>query len=139
MKQIQTFLLTMMCMAGITMSCRSLSHNTMKLRTYDTERQRKTTADSTGVHTADSVLVWVERGDSVVRIIEKEVHVREKVKVVKDTVFVFSKTDSIVKTESAQNETSHSPPHWKLYLALTLLTIALAAIILQTIKKHLHL
>lgn len=139
MKQILTFLLTMVCMAGMTMSCRSLSHNTVELRTYDTERQRETTADSTGVHTADSVFVLVERGDSVVRIIEKEVHVREKVKVVKDTVIVFSKTDSIVKTEPAKDEMSHSPPRWKLYLALTLLTIALVAVILQTIKKHFQL
>ena len=43
--------------------------------------QRMAKADSVALHTADSVLVLVERGDSLVRIIERTVHTREKVKV----------------------------------------------------------
>ena len=101
------------------------------------EKQRMAKADSVALHTADSVLVLVERGDSLVRIIERTVHTREKVKVVWDTVVIHARNDTIVKMESVREQTSRSPPRWKLYLALGLLTIAaLVAIKFITFLKH---
>jgi hypothetical protein len=91
-------------------------------------------------HTADSVLVYVERGDSIVRIIERKVHTREKVKVVRDTVVVYVQNDSIVKKEVVKEKTSRSPPRWKRILAiLGLLVIVLVAVKLLTILKHFKL
>lgn len=104
------------------------------------EKQRMAKADSVALHTADSVLVLVERGDSLVRIIERTVHTREKIKVVRDTVVIQARNDTIVKVESIREKTSRSPPHWKLYLALGMATIAaIVAVKFLTILKHLKL
>ena len=101
------------------------------------ERQRMVKADSVALHTADSVLVLVERGDSLVRIIERTVHTREKVKVVRDTVVIHARNDTIVKVESVREKASRSPPRWHWLLALGLLTIAaLVAVKFLTLLKH---
>ena len=104
------------------------------------EKQRMAKADSVALHTADSVLVLVERGDSLVRIIERTVHTREKVKVVRDTQFVYVQNDTIVKKVEVKEKTSRSPPRWKRTLAiLGLLVIVLVAVKLLTILKHFKL
>ena len=119
-------------------ACRTT--NTMERRTERVEKQRMAKADSVALHTADSVLVLVERGDSLVRIIERMVHTREKIKVVRDTVVIQARNDTIVKVESIREKTSRSPPRWKLYLALGMATIAaIVAVKFLTILKQLKL
>lgn len=138
MKQILKAVLTMMMALGLLPACRTT--NTVERRTEHVENKRTAIADSVALHTADSVLVLVERGDSLVRIIERTVHTREKVRVVRDTVVVYVQNDSIVKKETVKEKTSRSPPRWKLYLALGLLTIAaLVAVKFLTILKYFKL
>ena len=140
MKQILKAVLTMMCVVLMTTACRTSSHSTVERRTQSVERQREAKADTVSEHTADSVLVYVERGDSIVRIIERKVHTREKLKVVRDTVVVYVQNDSIVKKEVVKEKTSRSPPRWKWILAiLGLLVIVLVAVKLLTILKHFKL
>ena len=140
MKQILKAVLTMMCAVLITTACRTSSHSTVERRTQSVERQREAKTDTMSEHTADSVLVYVERGDSIVRIIERKVHTREKLKVVRDTVVVYVQNDSIVKKEVVKEKTSRSPPRWKRILAiLGLLVIVLVAVKLLTILKHFKL
>lgn len=129
-------ILTMACMAWTATACRTTSHSNVEQRTESVERQREAKADSVSEHTADSVFVWVERGDSIVRIIERKVHTRERVKVVRDTVVIYARNDTLVKVEAVRTKTARSPPHRKLYLALGLLTIALAAVIAKNIKTY---
>ena len=138
MKQILNVALTMIVVLWLLSACRTT--NTVERRTEHVEKQRVAKADSVALHTADSVLVLLERGDSLVRIIERTVHTREKIKVVRDTVVIHARNDTIVKVESVREKTSRSPPRWKLYLALGLLTIAaLVAIKFVTILKHFKL
>lgn len=138
MKQILNVVLTMMAAFGLLSACRTTS--TTERRTEHAEMQRMAKADSVALHTADSVLVMVERGDSLVRIIERTVHTREKVKVVRDTVVINARTDTIVKVESVREKASRSPPRWNWLLALVLLTIAaLLAVKFLTILKHFKL
>ena len=119
-------------------ACRTTS--TVERRTERVEKQRMAKADSVALHTADSVLVLVERGDSLIRIIERTVHTREKVKVVRDTVVINARTDTIVKVESVREKTARSPPRWNWFLALVLLTIAtLLAVKFITLLKHFKL
>ena len=140
MKQILKAVLTMMCVVLMTTACRTSSHSTVERRTQSVERQREAKADTVSEHTADSVLVYVERGDSIVRIIERKVHTREKLKVVRDTIVVYVQNDSIVEKEVVKEKTSRSPPRWKWTLAiLGLLVIVLVAVKLLTILKHFKL
>lgn len=140
MKQILKAVLTMMCVVLITTACRTSSHSTVERRTQSVERQREAKADTVSEHTADSVLVYVDRSDSIVRIIERKVHTREKLKVVRDTVVVYVQNDSIVTKEVVKEKTSRSPPRWKRILAiLGLLVIVLVAVKLLTILKHFKL
>ena len=140
MKQILKAVLTMMCVVLMTTACRTSSHSTVERQTQSVERQREAKTDTVSEHTADSVLVYVERGDSIVRIIERKVHTREKVKVVRDTVVVYVQSDSIVKKEVVKEKTSRSPPRWKRTLAiLGFLVIVLVAVKLLTILKHFKL
>lgn len=137
MKQILKAILTMVCMAWMAVGCKTTNHSTVERQTHDMEHRREAKADTVNEHTTDSVLVFVERGDSIVRIIERKVHTQEKIKVVRDTVVIHARNDTIVKVESVREKTSRSPPRWKLYLALGLLTIAaLVAIKFITILKH---
>ena len=123
---------------GLLSACRTTS--TVERRTEHVEKQRMAKADSVALHTADSVLVLVERGDSLVRIIERTVHTREKVKVVRDTVVIHAQNDTIVKVESVREQAARSPPRWNWHLALGLLTIAaLVAVKFLTILKHFKL
>lgn len=137
MKQIVKVILTMLCVAWLLASCPTT--NTVEKRTERVENQRKTKVDSVTLQTADSVLVLVEKSDSNVRIIERTVKWREKVKVQRDTVRVYLSNDTIIMKESVTEKATRSPPRWKLYLALGLLTTAFVAVILQTIKKHFKL
>ena len=140
MKQILKAVLTMMCVVLMTTACRTSSHSTVARRTQSVERQKEAKADTVSEHTADSVLVYVERGDSIVRIIERKVHTREKVKVVRDTVVVYVQNDSIVKKEAVKEKTSRSPPRWKWTLAiLGLIMIVIVAVKLLTFLKHFKL
>lgn len=142
MKQALKAILTMVCILLALAACRTSRHSTVERRTQNVERRWEAKADTMSEHTADSVLVYVERGDSMVRIIERKVHTREKVKVVRDTVVVYVQNDSIVKTETVKEKTARSPPHRKLYLALLgLVTIAVlvVAVKYQTFKKLLKL
>lgn len=138
MKQILKAVLTMMMALWLLSACRTTS--TVERRTEHVEKQRMAKADSVALYTADSVLVLVERGDSLVRIIERTVHTREKVKVVRDTQFVYVQNDTIVKKVTVKEKTSRSPPRWNWYLALGLLTIAaLVAVKFLTILRHFKL
>ena len=140
MKQILKAVLMMGCMMTVFTACRTSSHSTVERTTASVERQREAKADTVSEHTADSVLVYVERGDSIVRIIERKVHTREKVKVVHDTCVVYVRNDSIVKEEVVKEKASRSPPRWKLTLAiLGLIMIVLVAVKLLTILKHFKL
>lgn len=139
MKQTLYVVLTMIAALWLLSACRTTS--TVERRTERVEKQRMAKADSVALHTADSVLVLVERGDSLVRIIERTVHTREKVKVVRDTVVINARTDTIVKVESVREKTARSPPRWNWFLALVLLTIAtlLLAVKFITLLKHFKL
>ena len=138
MKQILKAVLTMMMALWLLSACRTTS--TVERRTEHVENKRTAIADSVALHTADSVLVLVERGDSLVRIIERTVHTREKVKVVRDTVVVYVQNDTIVKKVAVKEKATRSPPRWKRTLAiLGLLVIVLVAIKLLTILKHFKL
>ena len=142
MKQILKAILTMVCMTWIVTACKTTSHSTVERNTQNVERQWEAKADTLSEHTADSVLVYVERGDSIVRIIERKVHTRERLKVVRDTVVVYVRNDSIVKEEVVKEKTSRSPPHWKLRLViLGLVTIVIlwVAVKSKTIKHLLQL
>ena len=140
MKQILKVILTMACMAWMAVACKTTNHSTVERQTHDMEHRRETKTDTVNEHTTDSVLVYVERGDSFVHIIERKVHTREKIKVVRDTVVIHVRNDTIVKVESVREKTSRSPPRWKRYLALGLLTIAaLVAVKFLTILKHFKL
>lgn len=139
MKHLLKVLLTIETMTLAASACRTMSHSTADVQTHNVERHRETKTDTVSEHKADSVFVLVDRGDSVVHIFQKEYHTRERVKVLRDTVVVYARNDTIVKKEVVRDKTTRSPPHWKLYLALGLLTIALLAVIFLTIKKHLKL
>lgn len=135
MKQTLNVVLTTGVALWLLSACRTTS--TAERRTEHVEMQRMAKADSVALHTADSVLVLVERGDSLVRIIERTVHTREKVKVVRDTVVINARNDTIVKVASVREKTSRSPPHWNWFLAMGLLTIAaLLAVKFLTLIKH---
>ena len=138
MKQILKAVLTVMMALWLLSACRTTS--TVERRTERVEKQRMAKADSVALHTVDSVLVLVERGDSLVRIIERTVHTREKIKVVRDTVVVYVQNDTIVKKVTVKEKSSRSPPRWKRTLAiLGLIMIVLVAIKLLTILKHFKL
>ena len=141
MKQILKAFLTMACVMMFFTACKTSHHCNVERQTQTVERQREAKADTVSEHTADSVLVYVERGDSIVRIIERKVHTRERLKVVHDTCVIYVQNDSIVKKETVKEKTSRSPPRWRLILAIiVLLTIAaLVAVKYQTIKKLLKL
>lgn len=135
MKQKLNVVLTMCMALCLLAACRTT--NTVERRTEHVEKQRMAKTDSVALHTADSVLVLVERNDSLVRIIERTVHTREKVKVVRDTVVIHVRNDTIVKVETVKEHVLRSPPHWKLYLALGMITIALIVVIkFLTFLKH---
>ena len=138
MKQILKGVLTMMCMVWVFMACRTPIHGTVESRTKNVDRQWTAKTDTVSERTADSVLVFVEHGDSIVRIIERIVHTREKVKVVKDTVVYYVQNDTVVKVAVAKEQASRSPPLRKLSLALLFITIVTVAIKLLTLKKHLN-
>ena len=141
MKKILKAILTMVCMAWIATACKT-SHSTVERNTQNVERQWEAKADTLSEHTADSVLVYVERGDSIVHIIERKVHTRDRLKVVRDTVVVYVQNDSIVKEEVVWEKTSRSPPHWKIHLViLGLVTIVIlwGAVKSKTIKHLLQL
>ena len=135
MKKMMNLLLTMVCGVCLLTACRTTS--TVERRTTHVETQKMSRTDSATLHTADSVLVLVEKNDSMVRIIEKKVHTRERVKVVRDTVVIHARNDTIVKVESVREQVSRSPPYWSLFLVLGLLTVVtLVAVKYLTIKKH---
>ena len=137
MKQIVKVVLTMLCVAWVLTACRTTS--TVEKRTERVENRRMTKVDSVTLQTADSVLMLVEKSDSMLRIIERTVKWRERVKVQKDTVKVYLSNDTIVKKESVTEKATRSPPLFKLKLVLGLTAIVLMAIGLLTIKKHFKL
>lgn len=140
MKQQLKAFLTMWGMMMVFMACRTSNYSNVERQTASVELQWEAKADSMSEHTADSVLVYVERSDSIVRIIERKVHTREKVKVVRDTVVVYVQNDSIVKKEAVKEKTSRSPPRWKWTLAiLGLIMIVIVAVKLLTFLKHFKL
>ena len=134
MKQLLIVVLMMFCATWLLVACRTTS--TVETRMQSVENQRMTKVDSMTLQTADSVLVLVEKNDSMVRIIERTVNWRERVKVQRDTVKVYLSNDTIIKMESVQTLPSRSPPNWKLFLVSRIVLIALLAIAVLIIKKH---
>ena len=137
MKQILNVVLMMFCAAWWLVACRTT--NIEERRTQSVENQRMTKVDSVTLQTADSVLVMVEKDDSMVRIVERTVKWRERVKVQRDTVRVYLSNDTIIKKVSTRTQPTRSPPNWKLFLVSRLFMIALLAIAVLTIKKHFKL
>ena len=141
MKRILKAILTMVCMAWIAIACKTTSHCAVERKTQNVERQWEAKADTVSEHTADSVLVYVERGDSLVRIVERTVHTREKVKVVRDTVVIYARNDSIVKEDVVKEKAPRGPPRWKLYLvilglvSIVILCVAVKSKIIKTLLK----
>lgn len=134
MKKVLIYL-SVACVIGVTIGCRTLNLHKVEERTHNVEHYLNSRIDSMSNHSADSVFVYVEHNDSMLRIIEREVRTREKVKVVKDTVMVYLQSDTIGKVVTKQEKTTRSPPHRKLMLVLGLFTIVLVAVKLQTIKN----
>lgn len=137
MKKYFEVVLMTVCVVWLLAACRTTS--TVEKRTEHVENQRMSKTDSVMLQTADSVLVLVEKSDSLVRIVERTVRWRERVKTLRDTVRVYLSNDTIIKMESVTEKATRSPPRWKLTLALRLGMIALVAIGLLTIKKHFKL
>lgn len=135
-KELWKILLTVIGAAWLLVACRTTK--AVEKRVEHVESRRSATADSVELHTADTVMVFVERGDSIVRIIERRISTREKLKVVRDTVVIHARNDSIVKVEKVREQVSRSPPRWKLRLAiLGLATIAILLAVKSKTIKHL--
>lgn len=140
MKKMMKLNLAMVGAMWLLVACRSTSHSTVEQQTRNVERQWVAKADSLTEHVADSVLVFVEKADSnIVRIVERKVRTREKIKVIRDTVVVYVRNDTISKMEAVKEKAKRSPPHWDFLPALCLLTVALMAIMCLTFIKKLKL
>ena len=132
MKQIVEVVLMMLCVAWLLMACRTTS--TVERRTEHVKNQRTAKVDSVILQTADSVLVLMVKNDSIMHIVERTVKWRERVKVQRDTVKVYLSNDTIIMKESVTVKATRSPPRWKLYLAIVVLTTVLVIVMFQTIK-----
>lgn len=138
MKKYFEVVLMTVCVVWLLAACRTTS--TVEKRTEHVENQRMSKTDSVMLQTADSVQVLVEKSDSLVRIVERTVRWRERVRTLRDTVRVYLSNDTIIKMESVTEKATRSPPRWKRILAiLGLLVIVLVAVKLLTILKHFKL
>lgn len=138
MKQTITGGMTIVCATWLVTACRTVRLNTESLsHSRSEERLFETKADSLFCHTADSVFVLVEKNDSATHIVKKTIHWRERVKVQKDTVVVYVRTDTLSRETSVTEKSTRSPPAWKRHLIASTILAAIAAAILFTIKKHL--
>ena len=136
MKQNLKTILTTTCVMLLFTTCRTLRYSNVERQTQNVGLQWEAKADTMSEHTADSVLVYVDRSDSILRILERKVHMREKLKVVRDTVVVYIRNDTIINKDVVKEQTSRSPPRWQRTLViLGLLSIALVAVKLLTILK----
>ena len=90
--------------------------------------------DSTAERMADSVFVLVHKTDSMLHLVKETTHWREKVKVVRDTVVVNVRSDTVCKTVTAEQRTIRSPPSWKFSLALILLVTAVCCQVINPKK-----
>ena len=140
MKQMMKTVLMTVGVLWLLAACRTT--RTAERCTEHVENRSMTMVDSLTLQAADSVLVLVEKSDSMVRIVERTVKWRERVKVQRDTVRVYLSNDTIVKVESVTEKPSRSPPRWKLRLViLGLVTIVIlwVAVKSKTIKHLLQL
>jgi len=131
MKQMMKAVLMTVGVLWLVAACRTT--RTVERRTEHVENRSMAKVDSVALQAADSVLVLVEKSDSMVRIVERTVKWRERVKVQRDTVRVYLSNDTVVKMESVTEKPSRSPPHWKLRLAI--LGLATIAIIVVAVKS----
>lgn len=109
----------------------SACKSSVKLQKSETERlvsrletSRAAKTDSLSEHKADSVFVFVHKTDSMLHLVKETTHWREKIKVVKDTVVVNVRSDTVYRTATEEQRTIRSPPSWKFSLALVLLVTA---------------
>ena len=109
----------------------SACKSSVKLQKNETQRlvsrletSRAAKADSLSEHKADSVFVFVRQTDSMLHLVKETTHWREKIKVVKDTVVVNVRSDTVYRTATEEQRTIRSPPSWKFSLALVLLVTA---------------
>ena len=121
----QAFFLMTGCM--LLSACKSSA----KLQKSETQRlvsrletSRAAKADSLSEHKADSVFVFVRQTDSMLHLVKETTRWREKVKVVRDTVVVNVRSDTVYRTATEEQRTIRSPPSWKFSLALVLLVTA---------------
>jgi len=135
MKQILKSFLTVMWLAQVLMSCRTSDHLQVERSTQHVEHRREAAIDTVSEHSADTVYITVEKGDSSIRITERKVHWREKVRVQRDTVVVYARADTIVKTVSAKAQPPRSPTLLAPLLALVLILTAVMAVLVFTIKQ----
>lgn len=134
MKQILIVVLMMFCVGWLLVACHTT--RTLESQMQHLENRQMMKVDSVTLQTADSVLVLVEKNDTMVRIIERTVNWRERVKVQRDTIRVYLSNDTIIKMETVQTQPSRSPPNWTLFLVSRIILIALLAIAVLIIKKH---
>ena len=127
----------MFCAGWLLEACHTT--RTVESQVQHVENQQMTKVDSVTLQTADSVLVLVEKNDTMVRIIERTVNWRERVKVQRDTVRIYLSNDTIIKSETVQAQPSRNSSNWKLFLISRMILIAILAIIVfitSIIKKH---
>ena len=139
MKQILQSFLALIWLTLVFTACSTSNHSIVETKLHNVERQNEARADSVSEHSADTVFVVVEKDDSIIRITERKIHWREKLKVQRDTVRVYIQNDTINKMLSVMKQTQRSPPRCKQSLALLLTMIALVAIAVLTIKKSFKL
>lgn len=137
MKQTTTWM-AIVCTAWFATACKTVNLRTENLsQSRSMEHFFEAKADSLSYHTADSVFVLVEKNDSMTHIVKERVHWRERVKVQKDTVMVYIRTDTLAKETSVVEKPARSPPARRRFLITTSILAAIAATVLFTIKKHL--
>lgn len=131
MKQMMKVVLTMIGALMLLAACRTT--HSVEARMAHVENRSTAKVDSVTMQATDSVMVLVEKSDSMVHIVERTVKWRERIKVQRDTVRVYLSSDTIVKVESVTEKTSRSPPHRKLRFAI--LGLVTIVIILMAVKS----
>lgn len=124
------------CVMVLLAACRTPQlQSSMEVTTGRVERLLENKTDSVSLHTADTVFVLVERDDSTTRITVEQIHYRERIKVVRDTVVADIRTDSIRNDVAVVEQSDRSPPSSGFStVAILSLTAAIIAVIVLTIK-----
>lgn len=126
-KQVLYFL--MGCVLLLCPACRSTTklQSGVESRVEREETFVEAKVDSLIERVTDSVFVFVAKNDSMTHTLKETVRWKEKVKVVKDTVVVYVRTDTLNNAVEVVEKTNRSPPLRQPFLTMILwLTIATA-------------